>query len=138
VPLHLVKLCVGCDTPQDLVDWRAQRRARGGRVSVVQTRQTPRRAAEILDGGCLYWVFKGQILVRQRVQQILTLEEGPRRRCEIILEDVLIPTAPQPRRPFQGWRYLDAKDAPADLPQDETGEGMPRGLATELRELGAW
>ena len=138
MPLNLVKLCVGCDTPQDLLDWRAQRRAQGGRVSVVHTRQTPKRAAELLDGGSLYWVFKGAILVRQRIDIIETIAEGGRNRCEITLEDVLVPTAPQPRRPFQGWRYLDAKDAPADLPSSEAGEGMPQDLARELRELGAW
>jgi hypothetical protein len=138
VPLNLVKLCVGCDTPQDLLDWRASHRARGGSVSVVHTRQTPKRAAELLDGGSLYWVFKGMVLVRQRIDIIETLSEAGRNRCEITLEDVLIPTAPQPRRPFQGWRYLEAKDAPADLPNAEAGEGMPQELARELRELGAW
>jgi hypothetical protein len=136
--LNLVKLCVGCDSPQDLLDWRAARLAQGGTVSVVHTRQTPKRAAELLDGGSLYWVFKGVILVRQRIDIIETIAEGGRNHCEITLEEVLIATAPQPRRAFQGWRYLEAKDAPADLPSIETGEGMPQALARELRELGAW
>ena len=138
MPLNLIKLCVGCDTPQDLLDWRAERRAQGGRISVVHTRQTPKRAAELLDGGSLYWVFKGVILARQAVVEIRTLEEGVRRRCEIELEDVLLATAPQPRRAFQGWRYLDSKEAPADLPSSDVGEPMPVDLARELRALGAW
>ena len=136
--LNLIKLCVGCDTPQELLEWRASRRAQGGVVSVVHTRQTPKRATELLDGGSLYWVFKGVVLVRQRIDIIETIAEGGRNRCEITLEDVLVPTAPQPRRAFQGWRYLLAKDAPGDLPRSEAGEGMPQELARELRELGAW
>ena len=138
MPLNLVKLCVGRETPAELAAWRAQHKAQGGRVSVVHTRHTPKRAAELLDGGSLYWVFKGVVLVRQLITGIETIEEGGRRSCEIVLEDVLIPTAPQPRRAFQGWRYLEPKDAPADLPRGESGEEMPRALATALRELGAW
>ena len=136
MPLNLVKLCVGCDSPDDLLAWRAQRRAEGGRVSVVHTRQTPKRAAELLDGGSLYWVMKGAILVRQRITAVETLETP--RRCEITLEEVLIATAPYPRRPFQGWRYLEGQDVPADMPMGEGGEGMSPTLAKELRELGAW
>jgi hypothetical protein len=138
MPLNLIKLCVGCDTPDELLEWRAALFAPGGAVSVVHTRQTPKRAAELLDGGSLYWVFKGAVLVRQRIDIIETIAEGGRNRCEITLEDVLIATAPQPRRPFQGWRYLLAKDAPGDLPHSDAGEGMPQDLAKELRELGAW
>jgi hypothetical protein len=135
--LNLVKLCVGCDSPDDLLAWRKLRRAEG-RAAIVHTRQTPKRAPEILDGGSLYWVFKGVILARQAVLAIDTLEEGGARRCEIRLEDKLIRTAPQPRRAFQGWRYFDAKEVPADLPSGEGGEAMPQALARELRDLGAW
>jgi hypothetical protein len=137
MPLNLVKLCVGCDTPDELQAWRRQRRA-AGHVLRVHTRQTPKRADELLDGGSLYWVFKGQILVRQPILGIETLGEGVQRRCEIELDDGMIATAPQPRRPFQGWRYLPAKEAPPDLPQAGGGDGMPVSLAKELRELGAW
>jgi hypothetical protein len=136
MPLNLVKLCVGCDSPDELLAWRAQRRAEGGRVSVVHTRQTPKRAAELLNGGSLYWVMKGVILIRQRITAIETLEAP--RRCEIILEDVLVAVAPYPRRAFQGWRYLEGQDVPADMPMGEGGEGMSPTLAKELRELGAW
>src|SRR3990167_1554904 len=113
MPLHLIKLCVGIDSVDELRAWRAQRAAQGHR-SVCSTRQTPKKAAELLEGGSLYWVIKGSILVRQGITEIVTLEEGTQP-CKIYLEPDLVETAPAPRRPFQGWRYLEAKDAPPDL-----------------------
>jgi hypothetical protein len=137
MPLHLIKLCVGVDTPDELRAWRAKRAAEG-HPSIVPTRQTPKRAAEIVDGGSLYWVIKGVVLLRQRVRSIETLGEGVGRRCRILLDDELVATAPYPRRAFQGWRYFDAKDAPGDLPRSAIGDLMPQDLARELRDLGAW
>ncbi|MBP7704235.1 MAG: DUF1489 domain-containing protein [Caulobacter sp.] len=135
MPLHLIKLCVGIDSVEELRAWRAQRAAQGHR-SVVPTRQTPKRAAELLEGGSLYWVIKGSILVRQAIEDVVTLEEGTQP-CRIYLQPDLIETAPQPRRAFQGWRYLEDKDIPPDL---ATGgdEAVPQDLAKQLRELGAW
>ncbi len=135
--LHLIKLCVGAESPDDLRAWRAARAAQG-QPPIVPTRQTPKRADEILDGGSLFWVFKGQILIRQRVLAIETVGEGPGRRCHIRLDEALIDTAPQPRRPFQGWRYLEVADAPPDLQGGEGETAMSRELALRLRELGAW
>lgn len=137
MPLHLIKLCVGADTPDDLRAWRESTEGRS-RANRVHTRQTPKRAAEIVDGGSLFWVFKGVVLIRQQVLGIETLGEGVLKRCEIQLDSPMIRTAPQPRRAFQGWRYLEAKDAPGDLPTDESGEMMSPDLARQLRELGAW
>jgi hypothetical protein len=134
--LHLIKLCVGAATPDDLRAWRASRKAAGHRP-IVHTRQTPKRAAEILDGGSLYWVFKGVILIRQQVAAIETIGDGARRRCEILLDETMIETVPQPRRAFQGWRYLEPKDAPADLRAIAHGE-LPPDLARRLREIGAF
>jgi hypothetical protein len=136
VTLHLIKLAVGVSTPQELRAWMAARAAAGHR-SIVHTRQTPKRAAEILDGGSLYRVIKGVILTRQRVLAIETVGEGAARRCQILLDDALIATAPHPRRAFQGWRYLDPKDAPADFGEVATGD-LPAELAQRLREAGAW
>ena len=133
--LNLIKLCVGCDSVEELRAWRAER-ARRGIAPIVPTRQTPKRAAELLDGGSLYWVIKGVILVRQPIVKIVTLESGVQP-CRIDLAPELILTVPQPRRPFQGWRYLDAKDTPPDLPTDEGAE-TPQELARQLREIGAW
>lgn len=129
--LHLVKLAVGASEVGDVADWGARRRP------VVHTRQTPKRAAELLEGGSLYWVVKGVILIRQPILAVETLGSGPNTRCEIELSRTPVLTAPQPRRAFQGWRYLTEADAPADL---STGgdEGMPQELAKQLRELGAW
>jgi len=136
VALHLIKLCVGAATPDDLRDWRAARAAAGHRP-IVHTRQTPKRAEEIVDGGSLFWVFKGMILIRQQVLAIETIGEGPRRRCEILLDAAMIATAPQPRRAFQGWRYLPPTEAPIDLASAAGGE-VPPELAQRLREVGAW
>jgi hypothetical protein len=136
VTLHLVKLCVGAATPEDLAAWRASRRAAGHRP-IVHTRQTPKRADDVLDGGSLYWVFKGVILIRQPVLAIETIGEGAQRRCEILLDEAMIPTAPHPRRAFQGWRYLEPKDAPADFGEAASGD-FPTDLARRLREAGAW
>lgn len=135
--LHLIKLCVGVESLDDLRAWRTER-AKGGHSPIVHTRQTPKRAAEILDGGSLYWVIKGSVLVRQRILKIETLETGGQSRCEILLDEDLIQTAPQPRRPFQGWRYFEAKDVPPDLGGEGGAEAMPQELARQLRELGAW
>lgn len=135
--LNLVKLCVGCDTPEALLGYISGRLAQGRR-SMVHTRQTPKRGEELLDGGSLFWVFRGVILGRQSIVAIETLEDGGQRRCEIELNPVLVRTEPQPRRAFQGWRYLDAADAPKDLPSGDTGEAIPAELARELRLLGAW
>ena len=134
--LHLIKLCVGAANPEELRAWRAERMAAGHRP-IVHTRQTPKRADEILDGGSLFWVFKGVILIRQSVLAIETIGEGPQRRCEILLDPAMIPTAPQPRRAFQGWRYLPPEDAPADFGA-VVSEDIPQDLARRLREAGAW
>jgi hypothetical protein len=134
--LHLIKLCVGAATPEDLAAWRARRKAAGHRP-IVHTRQTPKRAGEILGGGSLYWVFRGVTLIRQNVLAIETVGEGTQRRCEILLDEAMIPTAPQPRRAFQGWRYLDPKEAPADFGDAAEGD-FPPDLARRLREAGAW
>ena len=132
MPLHLIKLCVGVDEVGELSEWCARERR-----TIVHTRQTPRRAAEILEGGSLYWVIKGQVLVRQAIIAIETLGVQGMTRCEIDLARVPVLTAPQPRRAFQGWRYLAQKDAPVDLPTGE-GEEIPGDLAAQLRSLGAW
>ena len=130
--LHMIKLCVGVGDVGDLRDWCA-----GGRRAIVHTRQTPKRAEEILDGGSLYWVIKGQILVRQPILAIETLGSQGRTRCEIELVRTPLLTEPQPRRAFQGWRYLTAEDAPPDLSADAEG-AIPADLAVQLRTLGAW
>jgi hypothetical protein len=135
--LHLIKLCVGVNSPEELRAWRAERAALG-QPPIVHTRQTPKRGEEILDGGSLYWVIKGQVLIRQRILAIETVGEGREARCEIGLDPELIDTAPQPRRPFQGWRYFTTEDAPPDLTAAAGEAAMSPDLARRLREIGAW
>jgi len=132
MPLHLIKLVVGCDTTEDLLAWHAE-----GRPWIMHTRQTPKRAAELLEGGSLYRVFKGVILCRQRILAVNTVGEGVTARCEVTVDREIVRVAPTPRRAFQGWRYLEGKDAPADLASDVDGE-IPPELARQLREAGAW
>ena len=137
VPLHLIKLCVGCDSVEDLEAWRRDETARG-RSPICHTRQTPKRSAECLEGGSLFWVMRGSVLCRQRILDIRTLGEGASSRCEIDLDAAILRTRPLARRPFQGWRYLPAADAPADQGASDATSDLPPTVALQLRELGAW
>ena len=137
--VNLVKLCVGAEAVEDLVQWQAERAARiPDWVPCHVTRMWPKREAEVLNGGSLYWVFKGVILARQ---QIIGLEERRGEdgiaRCALLFAPEVIRTEPAPRRPFQGWRYLDPKSAPPDLGKAAEGvTAMPEPMRRELRELG--
>jgi len=42
----------------------------------------------------------------------------------------------QPRRAFQGWRYLKPEDAPADVRSGSGAEALPPKLRRELADLG--
>ena len=136
MPLHLIKLCVGCDTVEELIDWH--RTHRPGGPWMVHTRQTPKRASELLEGGSLFRVFRGVVLCRQRILAVDTVGEGQAARCEITVADEIVLTQPMPRRAFQGWRYLEAKDAPGDLSGPGEDGALPQALAGKLRELGVW
>ncbi len=138
MPLHMIKLVVGVDTLDELLAWRRER-ARAEPEWVVHTRMTPKRAAEIEEGGSLFRVIKGVVVCRQRVLDITTHGEGRASRCRITVDPDCVPVTPQGRRPFQGWRYLDPKEAPADLDRlGEAAEAVPPELLRQLRELGAW
>ena len=136
MPLHIIKLCVGVDSVDELRAWRKEQR-RLGRSCVVRTRQSPKRCADVLDGGSLYWVIKGVVRCRQAIAGVDTIEDGPKTRCEIRLEDALVLTEPMPRRAFQGWRYLEPAEAPKDLDKRIAAE-LPSDVAAQLRALGAW
>jgi hypothetical protein len=98
----------------------------------------PKRVEDVLAGGSLYWVIKGVISVRQRIIAIddVTDDHGPR--CGLYLDAHFHRTVPQPRRAFHGWRYLEPKDAPADLGEAQGGADLPEHLRRQLVELGAW
>jgi hypothetical protein len=135
MPLHMIKLVVGCDTVEELIDWR--RTHQPGEPWVLRTRQTPKRAPEMIDGGSVYRVFKGQILCRQKILAVTTVGEGAAARCHVTLDEDVVRVVPTPRRAFQGWRYLEAKDAPQDLLAEVFGD-IPPELARQLRDVGAW
>ncbi|WP_181705272.1 DUF1489 family protein [Chthonobacter rhizosphaerae] len=141
MPLHLIKLCVGAESVEDLDQWIRERLAVQAAAGLDPeqthtTRMIPKRAPEIVDGGSLYWVIKGQVQVRQRILAIRPFKDGDGiERCDLVLEPELVRTAFQPRRPFQGWRYLEAKDAPADILRRRGDDGMPAELRRELQEL---
>lgn len=143
MPLHLIKLCVGCESIQDLLDWMAlrkrEKRAAGQALEHYHvTRMMPQRAEALLDGGSLYWIIKGNVQCRQAVRGLIPVKgEDGVSRCRIMLGDELVPTQWQPRRPFQGWRYLKTDDAPRDLAIGADGlADIPDGMRRELLELG--
>jgi hypothetical protein len=143
--LHLIKLCVGCESIEDLASWQAERLAERRKAGEKdpqlfhRTFQTPKRRDELLAGGSLYWVIKGLIMVRQPLSDIVdgTKEDGTPC-CVLMLGNELVAVHPTPRRPFQGWRYLNAGEAPEDLADGSSaGIGaMPARLRKELAELG--
>ena len=140
--LNLIKLCVGADSVSDLERWIKQRlkdkRKRGEKPEHIhRTRMVPKRAAELVDGGSLYWVIRGIILVRQRVLDLRPdVKDDGIACCAIVLDPELMATRAQARRAFQGWRYLSVADAPPDVRavEDEDGE-IPRAMRADLREL---
>jgi hypothetical protein len=141
--LHLIKLCVGADSIEDLREWVSERSLMAIAAGLEPhsshvTRMIPKRDGELLDGGSLYWVIKGQVQARQRLLDLKSFTDGNGiSRCELLLGPEVIETEYQPRRPFQGWRYLTEDDAPRDL--SNLGEGaaeLPLDLRRELAELG--
>jgi hypothetical protein len=137
--INILKLCVGADSVEDLTDWQASQAPRwpAGRAIHV-TRMWPRREAEVLAGGSLYWVIKGVILARQRITALQEVRgEDGIARCALVLDAEVIRTEGAPRRPFQGWRYLSPADSPRDLPKGRALEdALPASLAQALAEIG--
>lgn len=141
--LHLLKLCVGADSVRDLETWIAERltekrRSKQPLEHVHTTRMVPKRAAELLDGGSLYWVIKGQVAARQELVDVRPFTDADGvSRCRLVLEPKLVPVWPRACRPFQGWRYMKPHEAPADLAtQGAHGSHLPEPLRRELRQLG--
>ena len=136
MPLHILKLCVGCDSVDDLADWQ-RKRLKAGHDLVHVTRQTPRREG-VGPQSSLYWVIGGFIRARQRIVGLNEVRGADGiLRCGFELDPVLFPTVPVPRRPFQGWRYLPESDAPKDLDPDARHDfaKMPPAMRAALLEL---
>lgn len=136
--VHIRKLSVGTESVESLMEWQAFRLRQNGKLRHV-TRTMPKRRDEVLAGGSIYWVIKGVMLARQRIIDLEELvdDEGERR-CGIVIDPEMVRVVPRPHRPFQGWRYLKAEEAPADL-HSGTGDGtedMPAEMLSELKELG--
>ena len=140
--VHLIKLCVGAETVDDLQVWvdhlvGERRKAGLSPLSHHETRMWPKRADELRDGGSLYWVIKGAVVVRQRIAGLEEVEDGEGRAlCRIWLDPLLVRTEPRGRRPFQGWRYLTAEDAPPDLSGDASQ--LSPELVAALKQSLAW
>ncbi|MDA1089104.1 MAG: DUF1489 domain-containing protein [Proteobacteria bacterium] len=140
---HLIKLSVGVEDVRHLARLQDQRLAdaerRGGVAELKHvTRNTPKRAKEILKGGSIFWVIKGFVRARQPVIALRPVErDDGRPACALVLKPGLIRTELRSFRPFQGWRYLSADDAPPDAAFLKEGqEDVPDEMAAELKGLG--
>ena len=136
--LHLIKLAVGVRDIDHLRQLQA-RRAQEDPPLRHRTRSMPRRAAELCDGGSIYWVIGGSLLARQRILAITddTMHDGSA--CAALhLAPDLVELSGRPTKPFQGWRYLTPEDAPEDRPAPDavvTEGTLPAALLRELRAL---
>ena len=139
--LHLIKLCVGAESIDDLAEWQQKRLALARRKKnplelMHVTRQMPKRADEIEGKGSLYWVIKGQIAVRQRILELRPVQREGVPHCGIVYDPKLVPVERRFHRPFQGWRYFKPEDAPADLKGRKRDIRMSDALRAQLTELG--
>lgn len=144
MPLHLIKLAVGCDSIKDLKDWVAERMKAARKKGLPQhhihiTRMVPKRGEEILAGGSLYWVIRGEVAARQKIIAIEPFRDRDGiGRCRIVMQPKVMSVSPRPMRPFQGWHYLSEEAAPPDLGKAAAGSlaAMPEPMRRELRDLG--
>lgn len=136
--LHLTKLAVGVRDIEHLRDLQVERALRNPPLR-HRTRAFPRRHQEVIDGGSMYWVINGNMLVRQRIVDIIEDKRDDGTKCTgLLLAPELVPLAGRPTKPFQGWRYLRPEEAPADLalgPRAVGEEDLPPALRRELRVL---
>jgi len=141
MPLHLIKLAVGVDDVDQMAPLQARRSNSRGNFQ-HRTRMMPTRSKDVLDGGSLYWVVKGVIQVRQPIVALhRKTDDAGKSYCLIELEPRHVLVESTARRAFQGWRYLEPKDAPPDLGKSARGASyvdpdMPKELRGELKKLG--
>lgn len=132
MPVHITRPAVGANDLEVLTEHMRQR----GKGAYITTRNVPKRADELCDGGSVYWIIGGQIRARQTALKVERLKaDDGRGYCHIYLDPEVIPVRPYPRRAHQGWRYLDPADAPPDLKDGDSGD-LPADMAAELKELG--
>jgi len=127
--IHLIKLSVGSESVADLAEWQAARLKQLQRKGLAPelihiTRQMPKRSEELLNGGSIYWVIKGFVCARQRLLELRPLmRDVPH--CGLVYDKEMVRVSPRPHRPFQGWRYLNPKDAPPDITKGTGEEDIP-------------
>lgn len=144
--VNIMRPCVGIHSPMELYDHQLAHRGivddNGRKLNYFTTRNTPKRANELLDGGSVYWIIKGAIVMRQTILDVETLlDDNGKKYCLITKDPEIILTTPKPQRAMQGWRYLEANQAPKDLyPLDPDAENeqdqLDEGMAKDLAELG--
>ena len=135
--VNLIKLCVGIESVEHLIDARKKDpRNNGLNYNFHITRFKPKRAEEVLDGGSLYWVIKGFVLARQRIIGLEEVKTDTGKKCMIKMDKKIHLTESQPRRAFQGWRYLETSSSPADFPEGSAIAELPTELRNDLKELG--
>lgn len=136
--LHLAKLAVGVRDIEHLREVQAERAERSPPLR-HRTRAFPRRHQEVVDGGSMYWVISGSMLVRQRILGITEDRRDDGSACTgLLLDPRLVPLAGRPTKPFQGWRYLRPEEAPPDLMRGRRARGedaLPPSLRRELQAL---
>jgi hypothetical protein len=140
--IHMIKLCVGVATLDELEGYRSERAHWWGAdygedVHVHRTRTRPKRAAEMEGVASIYWVISGVIRCRQPILRLAeAIDEQGMACCDIIMAPDMVRTVPRPKSAFQGWRYLEPKDAPPDLESGGFAEGGSIEIAEELARLG--
>ncbi len=136
--IHMVKLCVGADSVEDVIEWQ-QRLMKSVSHPFHLTRMHPKRAEELMHGGSISWVMKRAIRVRQQIIDIQSEDDDDGRKiCRLIFDPELVRTYAQPKRPFQGWRYLQPESAPADIGSGNKAVDIPVDLDEALKKAGVW
>ena len=128
--LHLTKVAFGAASVEHLSERLALRAAEG--QLFLTTRYLPKRHEEVAGAGSLFWILKHMLVARS---PILGFGEAEGGRVAILLGP-LVRVQPRPKRAHQGWRYLEASDAPADFGEgDYDAEAMPAALTAKLSAL---
>ena len=131
MPLHMTKIAFSSESPDTLRAWLESHAPLG--EARLTTRYLPKRVAD-MAGGSLFWLHSHMIVGRS---PILGFEPTPEGRHWIRLEPRLIAVQSRPKRAHQGWRYLEDKDAPADLgAQSDGAQSLPPAMLGELARLG--
>lgn len=138
--MHIIKLCVGVSSFEELESYREERAHWWGAdygedVHVHRTRTRPVKAKAIEESGSIYWVISGVVRCRQKILRLAAATDGEGRACcDIVMSPQLVRVVPRPKGPFQGWRYLKPEDAPSDI-RAGAGDGAPE-IADALARLG--